>query len=70
MVSVHRTVDGWLVEVQGEVIGRADTACEADALAKFWRGRMECVARRRLMDQRERSHLPDSLKHLLGAERT
>lgn len=59
MVQVRRTDDEWLIEVRGEVIGRADTECEAEALAGFWRGRMECVARRRLMDSQ--TDLPELL---------
>ena len=53
MVRIRRTADEWPIEVRGEAIGRADTAGEAEALAVFWRGRMDCVARWRLMDPRK-----------------
>jgi len=65
MVRIRRTADEWLIEVRGEAIGRADTAGEAEALAVFWRGRMDCVARWRLMDPRQRADLPESLTRLL-----
>jgi hypothetical protein len=65
MVRVRRTDDEWLIEVRGEAIGRADTAGEAEALAVFWRGRMDCVARWRLMDSPQRTDLPESLTRLL-----
>ena len=65
MVRVRQAADEWLIEVRGEAIGRADTACEAETLARFWRGRMGCVARRRLMDARQRTDLPESLTRLL-----
>ena len=65
MVRIRRTVDEWLIEVRGEAIGRADTACEAEALAGFWRARMECVARSRLMDPLQRTDLPESITRLL-----
>ena len=51
MVEVRQTIDEWLIEVRGEVIGRAETSCEAEALAGFWRARIECVARWRMDPQ-------------------
>ena len=70
MIPTIRQAGGeWFIEVRGEAIGRADSFHEAEALANFWRGRLESLARGRGPCPGERPALPESLTRLLTGEK-
>jgi hypothetical protein len=63
-VEIRQAGNEWFVEVRGEPIGTAVSPGEARALAAYWKGRLECFARRLKDPAEEGRELPVSLTRL------
>ena len=64
-VEIRQAGNEWLVEVKGSAIGSAESMTEAQALAEYWRSRLDCLARWRGITLAERGGLPESITRQL-----
>jgi hypothetical protein len=64
-VEIRQAGAEWLVEVQGEPIGKAYSAVEALELAVYWEWRLDCVATWRV--NQEKPPMPNPLPRILDA---